>query len=268
MWSQLFKTSWFRVATALVGLLVVDKTRPAFGLDEVLSIGFGGRPHELDACVGQFANALPVKLPLWQALYGGDGSFKALVSAVGKNISAVKKAELFPAIEVARASRSLNVDYRPPRVAVTYSPKLANPECRLFPVEGSWDLFFCFLEYDEDVKLGVIYNPQTFSASVLRDMKLQFDQLSALSKTDGVMLRDMLGWLPKFPSLPVAHHVQGLQQSNPCRHVHQWFDAHAESNPDSLALHSSELNHSMTYGELYISTEQKAKRKWPSARYI
>ncbi|KAK5678769.1 hypothetical protein LTS12_029396, partial [Elasticomyces elasticus] len=101
VWSQLFKTSWFRVATALVGLLVVDKTRPAFGLDEVLSIGFGGRPHELDACVGQFANALPVKLPLWQALYGGDGSFKALVSAVGKNISAVKKAELFPAIEVA-----------------------------------------------------------------------------------------------------------------------------------------------------------------------
>lgn len=190
------------------------------------------------------------------------------MSAVGKNISAVKKAELFPAIEVARASRSLNVDYRPPSVAVTYSPKLANPECRLFPVEGSWDLFFCFLEHEEDVKLGVIYNPQTFSASVLRDMKLQFDQLSALSKTDGVMLRDLLGWLTKFPSQPVAHHVQGLQQSNPCRHVHQWFDAHAEPNSDSLALHSSELNHSMTYGELYISTEQKAKRKWPSARYI
>lgn len=53
----------------------------------------------------------------------------------------------------------------------------------------------------------------------------------------------------------------GWYQSNLCRHVLQWFDAHAQSNPDCLALYSSELSYSMTYGELYISTEQKAKRK-------
>lgn len=116
-------------------------------------VGFGSRPKEMNACVGQFANALPIKLPLWQALE--DGSFKALVSALGKNLSAVKKAELFPAVDVARSSRALNMDYEPPRVAVTYSPKLAKSECRLFPVEGSWDLLFCFLEYEDDVKLGV-----------------------------------------------------------------------------------------------------------------
>lgn len=109
------------------------------------------------SCVGQFANALPVKVPLWQVLNSdkSDRSFKSLVSAVGKNISAVKKAEMFPALEIARACREQNIDYQPPRVAVTYSPKLAKAGCRLFPVEGSWDLFFCFLDYEEDVKLGV-----------------------------------------------------------------------------------------------------------------
>lgn len=136
-------------------MLVVDKTRPQFGRDEVLSVGFGGRPKEMAACVGQFANALPVKIPLWNALHKSDGSFKALVAAVGKNISAVKKAELFPAVDVVRSCRRLYIDYEPPKVAVTYSPKLAKSECRLFPVEGSWDLFFCFLEYENDVKLGV-----------------------------------------------------------------------------------------------------------------
>lgn len=260
MWSQLFKTFWFRVATSLVGLLVVDKTHPAFGLDETLSIGFGGRPRELDACVGQFANALPIKLPLWQVLHCGDGSFKALVSAVGKNISAVKKAELFPAIEVARASRSFNINYKPPRVAVTYSPKLANSEYRLFPVEGSWDLFFCFLEHEEDVKLGVIYNPQTFSASSLRGMRLQFDQFIAFSKTDHAMLRDMLGWLPKFPSLPVTYNVQVLHQSNPCRHVHQWFDAHAQSNPrlPRLVLKRAELFDDLWRALYFYGTKSQA----------
>ncbi len=136
---------------------MLDKARPQLGRDEVLSLGFSGRPKEMTACVGQFANALPVKIPLWCALvsHTSDRSLKSLVSAVSKNISAVKKAEMFSAVEVVRACRSLNIDYTPPRVAVTYSPKVANSECRLFPVEGSWDLFFCFLEYEEDVKLGV-----------------------------------------------------------------------------------------------------------------
>lgn len=156
VWSQLYKCSWFRVATAIVGLLVVEnKPRPQFGKDEIMSVGFGSRPKEMLNCVGQFANALPIRVPVWQVMSDGDGSFKALVSALGKNISSVKKAELFPAVDVVRSCRDRNLDYEPPRVTVTYSPKLANAECRLFPVEGSWDLFFCFLEYEDDVKLGV-----------------------------------------------------------------------------------------------------------------
>lgn len=140
---------------------MADKTRPALGLDEVLSVAFAGRPKDMGACVGHFANSLPVKIPIWKAL-GADGSsrgFRSLVAAVSKNMSAVKTAEMIAPIEVSRACREMNIDYQPPRVAVTYSPKLARTECRLFPVEGSWDLFFCFLEYEDDVKLGVCILP-------------------------------------------------------------------------------------------------------------
>lgn len=28
-------------------------------------------------------------------------------------------------------------------------------ECQLFPTEGAWALFFCFLEFDKEVKLRV-----------------------------------------------------------------------------------------------------------------
>ncbi|OAA78214.1 amino acid adenylation domain protein [Akanthomyces lecanii RCEF 1005] len=257
-WSQIYKTSWFRVATALVSLLVADRTRPPLGKEEVLSVGFGGRPREMTAsCVGQFANALPVKMPLWQTLEAGDGTFRSLVSAMGKNLSAVKKAELFPAVELARASRESGDNYQPPKVAVTYSPKLAKAECRLFPVEGPWDLFVCFLEYEEDVKLGVIYDPTLFSSSAIGEMKAQWAHLSALSKIDGVKLREMLPWLPKHISLPKVGPNEA-SPGNPLMHIHQWFDAHAETTPEAPALSSKEHG-TLTYGELYASTEKKAQ---------
>lgn len=254
----MYKTSWFRVATALVSLLVADRTRPPLGKEEVLSVGFGGRPREMNSsCVGQFANALPVKMPLWQSLETGDGTFRSLVSAMGKNLSAVKKAELFPAVELARASRESGDEYQSPKVAITYSPKLAKPECRLFPVEGSWDLFVCFLEYEEDVKLGVIYDPTLFSSSAIGEMKTQWAHLSALSKIDGVKLREMLPWLPKHVSLPRLDQNESSTE-NPMIHIHQWFDAHAETTPEAPALSSKELG-TLTYGELYASTEKKAQ---------
>ncbi|KAM3505259.1 hypothetical protein MY10362_003058 [Beauveria mimosiformis] len=257
-WSQMYKTSWFRVATALVGLLVADRTRPPLGKEEVLSVGFGGRPQEMNSsCVGQFANALPVKLPLWQTLEQGDGSFRSFVSAVGKNLSAVKKAELFPAIELARISRESGNNYQPPKVAVTYSPKLAKAGCRIFPVEGPWDLFVCFLEEEYDVKLGVIYDPTLFSAFAIEEMKSQWAHFSTLSKVDGVKLREMLPWLPKHISLPKEDPGES-STGKPLMHIHQWFDAHAETNPDAPALSSKELG-ILTYGELYTSTEKKAQ---------
>ncbi|KAM3435501.1 hypothetical protein MY4824_004817 [Beauveria thailandica] len=257
-WSQMYKTSWFRVATALVGLFVADRTRPPLGKEEVLSVGFGGRPKEMNSsCVGQFANALPVRLPLWQTLEQGDGSFRSFVSAVGKNLSAVKKAELFPAIELARLSRESGNDYQPPKVAVTYSPKLAKAGCRIFPVEGPWDLFICFLEEEYNVKLGVIYDPTLFSAFAIGEMKSQWAHFSTLSKVDGVKLREMLPWLPKHTSLPKEDPGES-STGRPLIHIHQWFDSHADTNPDAPALSSKELG-TLTYGELYTSTEKKAQ---------
>ncbi|KAM5343580.1 hypothetical protein ACJ41O_012117 [Fusarium nematophilum] len=255
--SKMYKTSWFRVVTSLVGLLVIDKKHLQHGRDEVISVGFGGRPKGMETCVGQFANALPVKMPLWKVLETQDGSFKSLVSAVGSNISAVKRAELVPALDVVQARRSLNLDSQLPNVAVTYSPKLAESGCcRLFPVEGSWDLFFCFLEYEDNVKLGVIYDSQKFSPPALSAMRNLFSRLYDLSKTDGTDLTSMLGWLPTHPSLP---REPSTTPSNPLKHVHHWFDAHAETSPDALALCCAELGILMTYGELYSSSEKKAR---------
>ncbi|KAI0190564.1 amino acid adenylation domain protein [Astrocystis sublimbata] len=261
-WSKLYGTSWFRVATALIGLLVIDKTRPPLGRDEVLNIALGGRPREMTSCVGQFANTLPVNIPLWRCLQGYDQTngyrtSASLVSMFKKIMSSVKQSELFPSIELLRTCRDMNINYQPPKVTVTFSPKLANGECRMFPVEGSWDLLFCFLEYEADVKLGVIYNPRVFSGEAMRGMKSQFENLVTLSKTEDIILDVMLPWLPRYPSLPL--HVSSALKNNPLRHVHHWFDAQAESSPTSLALFCSELGISLTYEGLYQSTEQKAK---------
>ncbi|KAF4471968.1 amino acid adenylation domain [Fusarium albosuccineum] len=229
-------------------------SKPNYGRSEVISLGFGGRPRGMETSVGQFANPLPAKIPLWEALETESGSFKSLVSAVSKNISAIKRAELVPSLDLVRACRDLNLDYEPPRVTVTYSPKLAKSGCRLFPVEGSWDLFFCFLEYEDNVKLGVIYNPQKFSSSALVAMKSTFNKLFALSKIDGTQLAAMIPWLPRYPSLPKA---PAQHAANPMKHVHHWFDAHAETTPHALALTCSELEMSMTYGDLGVQRGDK-----------
>nr|POE79797.1 hybrid pks-nrps synthetase tas1 [Quercus suber] len=254
-WSTLYKTSWFRVFTSLIGLLVADETKTPFGREEVLSVGYGSRPEALKRCVGQFANALPVKLPLWGVLKRGESSLAALVRAMSKNISAVKKAELFSVTETIRAARKANIDCEAPRVAVTIIPKLAAAGCRVFPVEGRWDLYFCFQELQDGVTLGVIYDPQLFTASSLNMMKTKFRGICNTSVRDGVKLQDILGWLPQHPSLPT---FPTTRPSNPCRHAHHHFDAHAETSPNSLALFSAELGLSLTYGQLYASTEHKA----------
>lgn len=86
-------------------------------------------------------------------------------------------------------------------------------------------------------------------------MKVQFDKLIALTKVDQVQLDDMVSWLPRHLSLPATP----TTTANPHRHLHHWFDAHAQSSPSSVAIHSSELGLSITYGELYASTERKAQ---------
>lgn len=154
----MYGTSWFRVATALVGLVVANVTRPQLGLDEVLAVGFGSRPQEMGSTVGQFANALPVNVGFWDALTTKgphQGTFREFVKAIGRNVSAVKRAQMLAPIEVAHACREFDIAYKPPRVAITYSPELSHPDHRLFPVEGAWNLFFPFHEYESEVRCGV-----------------------------------------------------------------------------------------------------------------
>ena len=76
------------------------------------------------------------------------------------------------------------------------------------------------------------------------------------------MLDDMLTWLPQHISLPASPKEP---QANPLTHIHHWFDAHAESNPDGAALSSSELGQFRTYRTLFVSSENKAKCRSPSA---
>lgn len=93
---------------------------------------------------------------------------------------------------------------------------------------------------------------------MIGSMKAQFENLISLSKVDGVQLDDMLDWLPKHPRLPV---VPQAPEMRPCKHIHHWFEAHAESHPDTVALYSSEMDMSLTYGDLQKSTDQKARSK-------
>lgn len=102
----------------------------------------------------------------------------------------------------------------------------------------------------------VIYDPQIFSDKTISDMRAQFAKLIELTKIEQVQLDDMARWLPRHPSLPTTPSTS----ANPQRHLHHWFDAHAQSSPSSVAIHSSEMGISLTYGELYASIERKAQR--------
>ncbi|KYK54404.1 hypothetical protein DCS_06362 [Drechmeria coniospora] len=254
-WGQQYSTTWFRVVSSVLALLVIDQTRPQFGMDEVLSVGFRGRPEGMHACVGQFANSLPVKFPLWEA-QKQTGTFKTLVALVSKNISMVKKSELLSDMEIVPLAKTLNLDYQPPRIAITCPPKLANDNCHLYPLEGSWDVLFYFEHHLAGVKLGVIYDPAFVSSTQLNSMKLLLRNLVTISRRPDALLSEMLEWIPTYASLPAA--VQS-PQGNPMKHVHHWIQAHADTSPNSMALYSKEMKTSMTYGALDISAESKAK---------
>ncbi|KAI7763057.1 hypothetical protein LZL87_011200 [Fusarium oxysporum] len=261
-WANMYGTSWFRVATALVGLVVANVTRPPLGQDEVLAVGFGGRPQEMGSTVGQFANALPVNVGFWDTLTTRgpqQGTFRELVKGIARNVSAVKKAQMLAPIEVAQACREFNIDYKPPRVAITYSPKLSDEKHRLFPVEGAWNLFFPFHEYESEVRCGLVYDPSIFSADAVKDIRSTFERLVSLSKQESVKLFEMLEWLPMYPSVPEPGMDINTAAINPLQHFHHFFDAHAQTRPTTLALDCQELGISMTYGELYSSTQLKAK---------
>lgn len=144
------------MATTLVGLLLHRESEDPLDGDHALSVAFDGRPDGFENTVGHFANALPIKIPVARHLQAdGENTLSSLVRSVSSHISQVKKAQRLSVLDIARTCHAKGLEFDAPRVAVSYSPRLSNDACRLFPVEGTWDLFFVFLDCPEGIELGV-----------------------------------------------------------------------------------------------------------------
>lgn len=145
------------MATTLVGLLLHREAENPLDGDHALSVAFDGRPEGFENTVGHFANALPIKIPVARHLQSDQGAntLSSLIRSVSSHISRVKKAQRLSVLDIARTCHAKGLEFDAPRVAVSYSPRLSNDSCRLFPVEGTWDLFFVFLDCPEGIELGV-----------------------------------------------------------------------------------------------------------------
>lgn len=144
-----------------MGLLLHIHTGAPLNSDHSLAVSFGGRPEGFEHTVGQFANPLPVKIPMKEHFLAEQRTLKntldSLVASVSRNISQVKKAERLSMLDLSRSWRTKGRlgHFPSPQVAVSFAPALADERCRLFPVEGSWDLFFVFQDGKDAVELGV-----------------------------------------------------------------------------------------------------------------
>lgn len=135
-------------------MLVRSNAQPEHGTDHLVTVAFGGRPAGTERSIGHFANAMPIRIPFEESLVH-SGIFDTLVNLVSKQISKAKKHERLAYLDMARAAHKQGLQVPPAQVAVTLSPKLSRPECCLYPVEGPYDLFFCFLEGEDSVALSV-----------------------------------------------------------------------------------------------------------------
>ncbi|CAN9439870.1 unnamed protein product [Alternaria alternata] len=258
-WSELYKTSWFRVASTVVSLVTDGNAEPAPHHDRALFVAFGARPKEFQNCVSHMANTMPVKVPLARLLQD-NATFLEAVKAFGKNLSTAKKHEMYPflsLIEEARKKmdeRQLNF-----KVAVTFSPKLASKACSIYPVEGVWDLFFCFLEHDDGVSLGVIANPDVFGDEAMAKLQAEFITTAKLSQQDNSFrLRDLPFFrdrgVASITNGPAVEDVETISSSR----VHLWIKQRAAEQPNTIALSSAERNETMTYRELAERSSQVA----------
>ena len=57
-WSDLHQTSWFRVATSIVGLLVTAQSKPKPHHGQNLLVALGARPKGFEHCVSHMANTV------------------------------------------------------------------------------------------------------------------------------------------------------------------------------------------------------------------
>ncbi|KAF7351469.1 Polyketide synthetase [Mycena sanguinolenta] len=257
-WSARFKTSWFRVAVALIGLLVRLSSEPT-PEDHALLVAFAGRPEGMDKLVGHFTNALPIRIPLTQILRSETPTYDALVQLVSKAVSTAKKHDQFSFVDLRDSLRKGSLQKPQFQVAITLSPQLAGPNCSLYPVEGACDLFFCFLEDRDGVSLGVIYDPLIFSAAMLAKFKNRFQELldSALTgdPLDSTSFPPLSTQIPcLFPNLDLTN----TDQISATR-FHSMFEYQVARNPLAIALASAEEHKLLAYGELNQKSNQIAR---------
>ncbi|KDR67250.1 hypothetical protein GALMADRAFT_130449 [Galerina marginata CBS 339.88] len=257
-WGNRYQTSWFRVAIALIGVLVRSIAIPDGISDHAITIAFGGRPAEMKNTVGQFANAVPIRIPLIDVICSQSPTFEALVRLISKEVSTAKNHDQFSYLDLTEACSELGLQVPSTQVAITQSPKLARPECTLYPVEGSYDLFFCFSEGEETVSLGTIYNPLLFSNTDIVKMKTAFSELYKLT-TDQTPLKISSLSAMKFhiPGFVPDLDLNNSDQVNAGR-FHIWFEHRASQCPEFLALHSGEQGSSVTYQDLNEEANRKA----------
>ncbi|KAJ6487589.1 non-ribosomal peptide synthetase [Mycena sanguinolenta] len=257
-WSTRFKTSWFRVAVALIGLLVRLFSEPT-PENHVLLVAFAGRPEGMAQTVGHFANALPIRIPLTQILRSESPTCDALVQSVSKAISTAKTHDRLSFVDLCDALRRGGLRTPQFQVAITLSPQLAGPNCALYPVEGDCDLLFCFLEEKECVSLGVIYDPSIFSAAMVAKIKNQFRELldSAL-REDPLDLTSLPSLSTQIPRLLADLDLKDTTQISATR-FHFMFEYQVARNPTAVALASAEEDKSLTYSELNKKSTQIAR---------
>ncbi|CAK5263677.1 unnamed protein product [Mycena citricolor] len=256
-WSARHRTSWFRVALAVVALLTQSHSIAGSSRDQTLTVAFGGRPKGLDRTVGHFANALPIRVPVSHLIRSSSTiTFDALLRLLSTTVSTAKKHERFSFMDLSQAC--LEEGCMPPRaqVAVTLSPKLEREECELYPVEGPYDLFFCFLEAADSVSLGVIYDPTLFDQKSIAALKVDFERIVAQAMAETPFdLQPLLG--NRIPCLlPPIDTTDAGQVSK--RRFHVMFEHQAARNPAALAMSCAERDESMTYGEMNERANQMA----------
>ncbi|KAJ7242915.1 hypothetical protein C8J57DRAFT_1243659 [Mycena rebaudengoi] len=261
-WSARYGTSWFRVAVCVLGLVVrtwADDTT-LDDHDYSVTVAFSGRPASLaqTRVIGQFANALPIRIPTGDILRSGNPTFNNLVRVVSSAISMAKKHQYFSSLDLFRALHSAG--HRAPRsqVAITLSPPLARPKCCLYPVEGQCDLFFCFLDETESVSLGVIYDPLIFSESAISGFQTDFQNLMSCTMDEKPLdLATIPGLIEQIPQLLSTLDVTDSDQISAIR-FHTMFEQQVRRNPMATALFSAEQGKSITYGELNETSNRLA----------
>ncbi len=263
-WSKLYSTSWFRIAASIIGLVVSGHSNPTPHQDHTLQVAFGAREAKFAKCISHMANTMPIRQPVSEVLHS-NGKFSDYVKQVGKRISQAKKHEMFAYMSLLEASRKekKSEDAATDKVVVTFSPKLADSCCTLYPVQGVWDLFFCFLEHDDGVSLGVITDPTIFDDAAVEAIKNDFMATVRISQSTADFSLNSLSYLgpnelAKIVCGPEISDEKAISESR----VHDWIHERAIAQPDAVALFSGEAKASMCYQELDSDSDSKALCEW------